>query len=145
MGKVKHGMAGTRTYRIWKSMLTRCHNENAKYWKNYGGKGIFVCDEWRKSFQKFLDDMGVCPSGDHTIERVDNLIGYAADNCRWATRAEQNRNTKRNVWIELFGERKVLYDWLRDLSISDRQFYRYKAKLGRDDLALKECLSRLRR
>jgi len=89
-------------YSTWKSMLTRCLNKNSSGYKNYGEKGIKVCDEWAESFWAFYRDMGDRPRG-KTLDRIDNKGGYSKDNCRWATHKEQSRNTSRNVLIPYDG------------------------------------------
>lgn len=83
-----HGLTGTRTYRIWNAMRTRCNNASQPSWKRYGGAGIRVCDEWR-TFERFLSDMGKCPSDKHSIDRLDPSGHYTKNNCRWATWDEQ--------------------------------------------------------
>jgi hypothetical protein len=73
-------------------MIERCTNPNHRGYPRYGGRGITVCERWKLSFSKFLEDMGRKPSPLHTIDRIDNDRGYGPGNCRWATGAEQNRN-----------------------------------------------------
>ena len=88
-----HGMYGTRVYRTWNMMIQRCHNERNPNFKHYGGRGIVVCDQWRKSFAAFYADVGDRPEG-KSLDRIDNDRGYEPGNCRWATQAEQRRNTR---------------------------------------------------
>ena len=87
-------MSGTSTYTSWKSMLTRCYNQNILEYKNYGGRGIKVCDRWRYSFENFFTDMGAKPSSAHTLERDNVNKDYSPENCRWVTREIQSRNTR---------------------------------------------------
>jgi hypothetical protein len=105
-----HGMSKTREYEIWCGMRKRCHDPACKAFKNYGGRGIKVCDRWDRSFEAFYKDMGECPP-DYSIERNDNNGGYDPDNCRWASRQEQGQN-KRNIrWIEHDGQKLTLTQW----------------------------------
>lgn len=92
-GRSKRHHKNYRTYSSWQHMKDRCLNPKNKYYKNYGGRGIKVCGRWMK-FENFLEDMGDSPEG-HSIDRLDINKGYSVDNCRWATKAEQNRNTSR--------------------------------------------------
>lgn len=96
MGKVTHGMTRSAEYRAWMSMLMRCYNPAFVSYKSHGARGIGVCDRWRHSFVNFLADMGPRPEG-MTLERRKNDEGYSPDNCEWATRLTQGRNTRRVV------------------------------------------------
>lgn len=112
----KHGQRGTRTYRIWVAMKTRCQNPARADFPWYGGKGIAVCDRWQK-FKPFFADMGECPSADHSIDRIDNSKGYSPDNCRWATAKEQVTNSSIPRMLTHDGRTMCLSDWARELGI----------------------------
>lgn len=115
-------------YNTWAGIIQRCTNPKSKAFKDYGGRGITVCEMWRCSFEAFMDDMGPKPSPSMTIERKDNSLGYEPGNCVWATRVEQARNTRRNRWIEFQGERFILKEWA--------------AKFGYSESGLKRLLNR---
>jgi hypothetical protein len=85
----------TPEYYAWAASIRRCHNPRNPYYRNYGGRGIQVCDRWRKSFANFLSDVGVRPSPELTLDRVNNDGNYEPGNVRWATRSEQNSNQRR--------------------------------------------------
>jgi hypothetical protein len=87
----------TIEYEAWISMKGRCGNPNATGFKNYGGRGIIVCERWLKSYLAFLADMGRRPSPGHSIDRIDNDGNYEPGNVRWATRHEQNKNKRPSV------------------------------------------------
>ena len=89
----RHSRVGSRTYHSWSAMLQRCNNPNNVGYKNYGGRGITVCQPWQ-TFANFLADMGERPPG-RTLDRIDNDRGYSPDNCRWATYSEQTTNQRR--------------------------------------------------
>lgn len=102
--KTKHGAALKETlneYRTWVRMMHRCYNPKDKSYKNYGGRGIKVSAEWHDP-SVFVQDMGIRPEG-LTIERKDVNLGYSKENCIWASRQVQSRNTRRNVYFEWLG------------------------------------------
>jgi len=111
-----HGMKGTPTYKSWADMKSRCLNKNIPTYKHYGGRGIIICDRWM-TFENFYEDMGDRPN-DLTLERVDNNKGYSPENCRWATRKEQNRNRRNNVMIKYNGKEQCMKDWAEELGIN---------------------------
>lgn len=92
-----HRMSKTRTYRIWCGVKARCDTPSATGYSNYGALGVTYAPHWAK-FELFLSDMGPAPDG-MTLDRIDGSKGYTPDNCRWATPAEQSRNTSRNVTV----------------------------------------------
>ena len=113
-----HKLSHTREYSIYCSMMGRCHGYKKGHpiRKNYGDKGIRVCKRWRKSFRKFLKDMGKCPPN-MTIDRKDNTKGYNPKNCQWSTRREQARNKSNTRWISYNGKRLCLTDWAEALGV----------------------------
>lgn len=84
-------------------MIQRCENPKDKGYRNYGGRGIRVCDRWH-SFINFIADMGNRPSDKHQLDRKNNDGNYEPSNCRWATKLENNANTRRNVFLTVNGE-----------------------------------------
>lgn len=102
----------TRTYRIWQGMLRRCDTPSASGYKNYGGRGICVCPEWRESYLNFKNDMGECPPG-LSLDRIDNSKNYCKANCRWTDRVTQRRNSRYTKQLTFKGETLILSDWAK--------------------------------
>lgn len=110
--KVKHHMTNSHEYSSWGSMIQRCENANHAAFKNYGGRGVKICKEWRNSFETFLKDMGPRPSLKHSLDRFPNNDGnYEPGNCRWATIAEQHLNRRDNRLVTFENETKTLSEW----------------------------------
>lgn len=106
-----HGMRGLPEYGIWSGIVQRCTNMADHAYKNYGGRGITVCQRWRDSFAAFYADMGPRPSDKYLIDRKNNDGDYEKSNCRWATRIEQNRNRRNNHLITFQGETRCTAEW----------------------------------
>lgn len=114
----RHGMTHSTEYKIWAMMRERCGNPNATSYTAYGGRGIAVCERWANSFEAFYADMGARPSGSHSIDRINNDLGYEPGNCRWATLIEQARNTSASRFLRLGDEVRTVSDWAEKLHIS---------------------------
>lgn len=103
-----HGKTGTKIYRTWKGMRQRCLNTHCPSYFNYGGRGITMCDAWKKSFEAFYKDVGEPPSPDHSLDRIDNNKGYEPSNVRWVTDTEQVRNRRVTVMVEMGGRHNLM-------------------------------------
>jgi hypothetical protein len=124
----RHGQAGQRPspeWNAWQGMKGRCYCPNTTQFSRYGGRGITVCDRWRDDFGAFLADMGPKPTPAHELDRIDSDGNYEPNNCRWATRTQQSRNTARNRFIEFLGERLCVAEWAERLGVP------YERLLGR--------------
>jgi hypothetical protein len=109
----RHGKSKTAEHKIWQGIVSRCTIPSASGYANYGGRGIEVCERWlgESGFTNFLSDMGQRPTQDLSIERIDNNKDYSPDNCRWATRLEQNRNSRHNVVLNIDGLQLPVTVW----------------------------------
>lgn len=112
----KHGLTRSKIYNIWNAMLSRCYNTSDKGFKNYGGRGITVCNEWRENFINFFNDMGEPPKGMH-IDRKENNIGYCKENCRWVPRTINNRNRRTSINIMFKGELTHIEEVAKEIGI----------------------------
>lgn len=113
----KHGGVKTRLYNIWHGMKERCRNPINKDYKNYGGRGIQICDEW-KEFIGFRDwALSNGYSDNLSIDRINTNGNYEINNCRWATSMEQGRNKRHTVFHEINGIKKPLIEWCEILNV----------------------------
>jgi hypothetical protein len=113
----RHGGRERPEYYLWRGILRRCLNPDAKDYARYGGKGVTVCKRWR-SFKRFFEDMGQRPGPGYTIDRKDGSKGYTPGNCRWATKKEQGRNKRNNHMLTFRGETRCLSEWAEVLGKS---------------------------
>lgn len=113
-----HGRSHTPEHDTWMRMRQRCCNPKIKQWKDYGGRGIKVCERWQ-TFEYFLEDMGPKPSPRHSIDRINNDGNYEPSNCRWALPKQQARNTSRNRLISFARETMCLAAWEEKLGLPE--------------------------
>lgn len=118
-GHYKHGKRNTRLFRIWSNMKSRCYNSNFPDYKNYGMRGISICDEWINDFMSFHTwaiDNGY--KENLTIDRIDVNGDYCPKNCRWVTLYQQSINKRTNHFVVLNGVRKTLQEWCDEFGIN---------------------------
>lgn len=130
---LKHGMCYTRLNGIYRKMKQRCYWKNAPCYKNYGGRGITVCDEWlgKDGFKNFMEwSLNNGYADDLTIDRANNDKGYSPQNCRWVDRKTQGRNTRRNHLLSINGETKTMAEWSEKVGIPYSVIIQRINKLG---------------
>lgn len=114
-----HGESKTRLYRVWYHIRSRCFDKNTPYYKDYGGRGITICDEWRGNYIAFRD--WALQNGyreDLTIDRIDNNGNYEPSNCRWADAKTQANNRRSNLYLTYNGETLTALQWAKKLGIN---------------------------
>ncbi len=126
-----HGLSKSHKalYVIWNAMRQRCNDRNAISYPNYGGRGIKVCARW-DDFANFVADMGERPSGLSSIDREDNDAGYSPSNCKWSTRAEQAKNRRTTVWVQVGDDMLCLKDACTKLHLSYNAIHRRVSVYG---------------
>jgi len=141
-----HKKTNTPEFLAWMNMRRRCYYPKNNKYKNYGDRGIIVCDRWRESFENFFEDMGLKPSPEHSLDRFpDNDGNYEPGNCRWGTDEQQAKNRRNNHWIEYREKKMILTDWAKQFGISsqsltgyiknnsfEKAYYRYNKKNNRN-------------
>lgn len=112
------GLNRSPEYQVWKLMMRRCYDPKMEGYHNYGGRGIAVCDRWKEDPRAFIENMGKRPSRRHSIDRIDTDGPYSPGNCKWSTPKEQARNTRKSVWIEYRGQKRLLVEWADELGLA---------------------------
>lgn len=117
-------------WHAWRNMKARCYNKNLPNYHRYGGRGITVCEEWlgKEGFENFLHSMGLKPSPDLTLDRIDNNGNYEPSNCRWADVKAQSNNQEKNIVLIYKGKSLTLAQWAEKLGMTYEQIrarYRY--------------------
>lgn len=121
-------MYKTKEYHAWEAMKRRCLNPKDKRYKDYGGRGITVCNEWIIDFMAFYKDMGTAQKGE-SLDRIDNQDGYHKENCQWTSAHEQQRNMRRNVKYEIDGITMCRMDWCLKTGLN-YSTVRYRERAG---------------
>lgn len=133
----KHGLSKSRIWKVWNNVITRCYNEKNNQYKDYGGRGIRVCDEWlgEHGFENFANwaystgFMEDAKFGECTIERIDVNGDYSPLNCCWATQEEQANNKRNNIFLTYGGKTQTIAQWSRELGMNYRTLYSRIRKL----------------
>lgn len=112
-----HQMSGTPEYKAWDNARSRCYREKDRKYPLYGGRGIRMCAEWRDSFSAFIADVGLKPSSNHSLDRINGNGNYEPSNCRWATAVEQNNNRSINRHLVFGGETMTVAEAARRTGI----------------------------
>lgn len=110
-------------YKTWYNIQQRCYNNKSQNYYLYGARGITVCDEWLNDINVFYNDVGDKPSKQHSLERINNELGYFKENCRWATQKEQNNNKRNNVLVTYELETLTLSQWADRLNLPYTKLY----------------------
>jgi hypothetical protein len=135
--------SGSKEYYAWRSMRQRCTNKQSAAWKNYGARGITVCDTWLESYDAFYTDMGPCPEG-HTLERLDNSMGYAPDNCAWVDWTAQINNRRNTKVLVANGKAQPLSVWARELGLKPSTIHKRLERMGIERALSPENLNTVR-
>lgn len=126
----KHGKRHEKIYGVWCTMKSRCYNKNVKSYKNYGLRGIQMCEYWKNDFETFYNwSMESGYAEGLEIDRIDNNKGYSPDNCRWITKKENMNNTRQNVIVECGGETHTISEW-SDISGTKERLISQRLKNG---------------
>jgi hypothetical protein len=113
-----HDMTGSPEHQAWTALKSRCYTRSNIGYPFYGGRGIKVCARWLHSFESFLSDMGPRPGPEYSVDRIDPNRDYSPENCRWATRAQQDSNRRSSRLITFNSRTQTVADWARETGLS---------------------------
>jgi hypothetical protein len=122
----------TKEYTAWRNLKNRCLNPNGQDFRNYGGRGITLSDQFANSFEEWLREVGYAPTKNHEIDRIDNSKGYMAGNMRWVTRKQNQRNTRRNRIVTIDGVTGPLRQVCENLGLVEYAIRNHIYKLKRN-------------
>jgi DNA-binding phage protein len=117
MGKNEFSIPSCPEYNVWQGMWCRCKRPANPGYRYYGGRGISVCHRWR-DFYLFIKDMGLRPSLNHQLDRINVDGNYEPGNCRWVTTKQQGNNKRNNVRVEIDGKVKTIAEWCEHFKVS---------------------------
>lgn len=123
---ITHGMRSHPLYPIWRNIVDRCTNHHNSAYAYYGERGIVVCDEWQHNFQAFCDHVSPLEyfgKEDYSLDRIDNSLGYQPGNVRWASKSQQQRNTRSNRLLTYNGKTQCIAAWAEEYNLSYMKLY----------------------
>ena len=109
--------------RAWVNVIQRCYDSRSEMYVWYGARGIKMCPKWLASIDQFVDDMGLPPALDYSIDRINVNGDYEPSNCRWATQEEQNNNTRRSNLVTWNGKTQSVRDWAKEYDVGTRRLH----------------------
>lgn len=119
-----HNLTGSRLMKIFYNMKTRCYNPKDSRYKDYGGRNIKVCNEWKNNFMEFYKwSLKNGYDENLTIDRIDNNKDYSPTNCRWTTNQEQSNNRRNNIFITINNTKKTLKEWTKFMNWKYNKYY----------------------
>lgn len=130
----KHGICGKypKLYRVWRTMLHRCEDPKREKYKDYGGRGITVCEEWKDPSKFATWSFANGYADGLQIDRIDNNAGYCPQNCRWVTAKENSRNRRNTVLLSVNGETKSVAEWCETINVSPYTVYWWVKEKGKE-------------
>jgi len=132
----KHLLCKTATYTSWANLIQRCTNINSSHYKDYGGRGITICEKWL-TFTGFYEDMGDRPEG-MSLDRKDNDGNYNKENCKWSTQKEQCNNKRSNHMMVYRGKTQTLGQWADELGM---EYSTLNSRVNRSKWSIGKALS----